>query len=145
MLFNFLMERHKEEIDLKLGVYIKDPPAFILIPAPLSACEPRPSETNWASVNKRGLQRLGCSSRSCRTFGRSGGKTWSCCATADRCQLHWAWGLEDAQFISRVGKGWGHFLFKSIIQLGSLQLLRRDVSSAFMVTERWGVRFWSCA
>lgn len=75
MLFSILMERHRGESDLKLGAYIKDAPAFIPIPAPFSTCEPRPSETNWASVIKRGQQRVGCSSRSCRTLGWSGGKT----------------------------------------------------------------------
>lgn len=67
-MFTFLMGRHRREDDLKLGGYIKDPPAFILIPTPLGTCELRPSETNWASVNKL---RLGCLNRSSRTLGWS--------------------------------------------------------------------------
>lgn len=136
MLFDFLMERHKEEIDLKLGVYIKDPPAFILIPAPLSTCEPRPSETNWASVNKRGLQRLGCSSRSCRTLGWSGGKTWSCCFTGGRCQLHWAWVWKTYSSLAGWVRGGATSFSSPSFNLEVCRLICRDVSSSFVVTEK---------
>lgn len=81
--------------------------------------ELRPSETNWASVNKltwlpeQELQdpRLVWREDMILLFH------WRLVpATLER-------GFEDIQLISRVGKGLGHFLFKSNFQLGSLQFI----------------------
>lgn len=124
----------------KLGLYIKGPPAFIWTLAPLSTSELRPSETNWASVNKAACRDLAAPTKNCRALAGLEGscsdrKIWSCCFPRDRCQLHRGGCWKKFSPLAEQEQRWGHFLLhleEFIFQHESQHSSNTDMSPVYL-------------